>query len=91
VDIRQTIRRLATAAGAAQCPGNSSVNAESETFLHLLRAAFPGNGRTMRGWLRNPAETAKAAKALSFVPMPKRSGSARGGVERVRRRVTSAA
>lgn len=52
-----------------------------------LRAAFPVDGRTMRGWLRNPTGQ---VRALSFLPA---SGAAASGsaVRRVRRRVRSAA
>jgi hypothetical protein len=52
----------------------------------MLGAAFPADGRTMRGWLRNPSRT---MRALSFLKWE--SSGTRPGVRRVRRRVTSAA
>jgi hypothetical protein len=49
----------------------------------LLRAAFPGDGRSMRAWLRTPS---RSVRALSFWPND-RVGNARprsGGSQRVR-------
>jgi hypothetical protein len=52
----------------------------------VLGAAFPADGRTMRGWLRHPDQ---AVKALSFLSW--QSSGTRPGVRRIRRRVPSAA
>ncbi|HEX2141563.1 MAG TPA: helix-turn-helix transcriptional regulator [Candidatus Limnocylindria bacterium] len=54
----------------------------------VLRAAFPADGRTMRGWLDTPEGT---IRALSFLPPAKTVAAAGTGVRRVRRRVRSAA
>ena len=52
----------------------------------VLGAAFPADGRKMRGWLRDPN---RSIRALSFVKWE--SGGMRPGVRGVRRRVTSVA
>ena len=45
-----------------------------EQHRTVLRAAFPADGRTMRGWLRQPAGT---IAALSMWPLPDSRGGAR--------------
>lgn len=54
----------------------------------VLRAAFPADGRTMRGWLRNPST---AVSALSFLSIATLGGVSRASDRRarVRRRGSS--
>jgi transcriptional regulator with XRE-family HTH domain len=49
----------------------------------VLRAAFPADGRTVRGWLTDPRSPISALSFLQFASVEKRT-SGRGGLQRIR-------
>ena len=86
---------IASAANAA--PGGSGVStsawvivADTRTnharlaaHVSVLRAAFPADGRTMRGWIPDPRRPVAALSFLQITSAGKRMSS-RGGLQRVR-------
>jgi len=82
----------AIAAAPGSCVGTSGwvIVADTRTnrarlaaHVPVLRAAFPADGRTMRGWIPDPRRPVAALSFLQITSAGKRMSS-RGGLQRVR-------
>jgi hypothetical protein len=81
---RQHSWRPATVSASVIGRDTSTERRRVARHAHLLRTAFPAEGRTMRGWLSHPRGT---ISGLSFWSdnTPQGRSEVRGRVERVRR------
>jgi transcriptional regulator with XRE-family HTH domain len=78
------------AIGAGVCTSAWVIVADTRTnrarlaaHVSVLRAAFPADGRTMRGWIPDPQQPVAALSFLQITSAGKRMSS-RGGLQRVR-------